>query len=234
MENTQMNALIVRYTDAMLAYYGVLKVDQFTVMLQELMNSELTAAELKALVVKNKEKFKKTEIVGDYIYYSICEEYQAVYEDAQQAEQLDYPKITAEDCESYHIRGIIWSDAHEKFAKLSKETFGVTDMVEVYDFIDTITIMFNYYYETADIIAEIFADSEKPQAKVKKKYHRAIVELYNKSPLWIYKGNTPKSAALSKVLPFVQTEKIGRNDPCPCGSGKKYKKCCMNKSKDQF
>ncbi|MEJ2040503.1 MAG: SEC-C metal-binding domain-containing protein [Desulfosarcinaceae bacterium] len=24
--------------------------------------------------------------------------------------------------------------------------------------------------------------------------------------------------------------KIGRNDPCPCGSGKKYKKCCMGKS----
>ena len=24
-------------------------------------------------------------------------------------------------------------------------------------------------------------------------------------------------------------EKIGRNDPCPCGSGKKYKNCCMNK-----
>lgn len=22
-------------------------------------------------------------------------------------------------------------------------------------------------------------------------------------------------------------EKIGRNDPCPCGSGKKYKACCM-------
>ena len=24
--------------------------------------------------------------------------------------------------------------------------------------------------------------------------------------------------------------KTGRNDPCPCGSGKKYKKCCLNKS----
>jgi len=22
-------------------------------------------------------------------------------------------------------------------------------------------------------------------------------------------------------------EKIGRNDPCPCGSGKKYKHCCL-------
>lgn len=26
--------------------------------------------------------------------------------------------------------------------------------------------------------------------------------------------------------PVVKGEKIGRNDPCPCGSGKKYKKCC--------
>jgi len=24
----------------------------------------------------------------------------------------------------------------------------------------------------------------------------------------------------------VKSEKIGRNDPCPCGSGRKYKKCC--------
>jgi len=22
--------------------------------------------------------------------------------------------------------------------------------------------------------------------------------------------------------------KVGRNDPCPCGSGKKYKKCCLH------
>ena len=31
----------------------------------------------------------------------------------------------------------------------------------------------------------------------------------------------------------VRSEKIGRNDPCPCGSGKKYKKCCgANKGSD--
>jgi preprotein translocase subunit SecA len=28
------------------------------------------------------------------------------------------------------------------------------------------------------------------------------------------------------VQQVVRGEKIGRNDPCPCGSGKKYKKCC--------
>ncbi len=25
------------------------------------------------------------------------------------------------------------------------------------------------------------------------------------------------------------TPKVGRNDPCPCGSGKKHKKCCLAK-----
>lgn len=25
----------------------------------------------------------------------------------------------------------------------------------------------------------------------------------------------------------VNLKKIGRNEPCPCGSGKKYKKCCL-------
>ena len=31
-------------------------------------------------------------------------------------------------------------------------------------------------------------------------------------------------------LEVISTEpKIGRNDPCPCGSGKKYKKCYLNK-----
>ena len=24
----------------------------------------------------------------------------------------------------------------------------------------------------------------------------------------------------------IESQKVGRNDPCPCGSGKKYKKCC--------
>jgi preprotein translocase subunit SecA len=35
------------------------------------------------------------------------------------------------------------------------------------------------------------------------------------------------SGDLQTVQQVVRgTAKIGRNDPCPCGSGKKYKKCC--------
>ena len=39
------------------------------------------------------------------------------------------------------------------------------------------------------------------------------------------------NAGTEKAKPKVKTaaEKVGRNDPCPCGSGKKYKQCCGRK-----
>ncbi|MGA2149698.1 MAG: SEC-C metal-binding domain-containing protein [Bryobacteraceae bacterium] len=36
--------------------------------------------------------------------------------------------------------------------------------------------------------------------------------------------NLTEAAAAAGVQP-----KIGRNQPCPCGSGKKYKRCCLGK-----
>ena len=45
-------------------------------------------------------------------------------------------------------------------------------------------------------------------------------------------------AALSQIearpetmVTQVRRVKIGRNDPCPCGSGRKFKKCCINKAR---
>ncbi|MDR2709379.1 MAG: SEC-C domain-containing protein, partial [Elusimicrobiota bacterium] len=38
-------------------------------------------------------------------------------------------------------------------------------------------------------------------------------------------GGIKKENANLKIKP-KDLKKIGRNDPCPCGSGKKYKKCC--------
>ncbi len=39
-------------------------------------------------------------------------------------------------------------------------------------------------------------------------------------------GTVGKKPAAQKKLPTQKTVKVGRNDPCPCGSGLKYKKCC--------
>lgn len=46
-------------------------------------------------------------------------------------------------------------------------------------------------------------------------------------PLW---NKTEADSGGAKVINMSTREKIGRNEPCPCGSGKKYKNCCMRKS----
>jgi len=47
-----------------------------------------------------------------------------------------------------------------------------------------------------------------------------------KTPAEVSKEN-PSLASFKKVETYRRSEpRIGRNDPCPCGSGKKYKKCC--------
>ncbi len=60
-----------------------------------------------------------------------------------------------------------------------------------------------------------------------------IVEVRNNTRLWLNHGHTPnelfaKERNYLNPIPNkpLQIAKIGRNEPCPCGSGKKYKKCC--------
>lgn len=49
-------------------------------------------------------------------------------------------------------------------------------------------------------------------------------------PMWdeIFDAETKKNLyrEAKKMNTIVKGKKIGRNDPCPCGSGKKYKHCC--------
>jgi len=71
-----------------------------------------------------------------------------------------------------------------------------------------------------------------------------LVEFQNNLPRWSLKGHSPtqlfdverKQLQPLPELPFEMPPlgnpfndaglKVGRNDPCPCGSGKKFKKCC--------
>ncbi len=44
-------------------------------------------------------------------------------------------------------------------------------------------------------------------------------------------GAVGTAESVVKKQPVRNTGKVGPNDPCPCGSGQKYKKCCMQKDK---
>lgn len=58
-----------------------------------------------------------------------------------------------------------------------------------------------------------------------------LTGLANNTRIWSNNGHTPNELFQLYERPHLKklparAVKIGRNDPCPCGSGKKYKKCC--------
>lgn len=56
-----------------------------------------------------------------------------------------------------------------------------------------------------------------------------LYELKEWDPIFTQEKRSDIKKAYNKSRIVVNETKIGRNDPCPCGSGKKYKQCCLNK-----
>ena len=56
----------------------------------------------------------------------------------------------------------------------------------------------------------------------KKLEHHELAEFRKSSGIWYFFDGKMVSAGQYRR----ETPKVGRNDPCPCGSGRKYKKCC--------
>lgn len=56
-----------------------------------------------------------------------------------------------------------------------------------------------------------------------------ILHMMAAGVMQMYRYFAPMRAqGAQSTQPFVRAQrKIGRNEPCPCGSGKKYKQCCM-------
>ncbi|MEK7313424.1 MAG: SEC-C metal-binding domain-containing protein, partial [Deltaproteobacteria bacterium] len=79
----------------------------------------------------------------------------------------------------------------------------------------------------AAMIAGLKADSLERVFKVEVKKEDAlppIAEKAKEQKVTLSRGEV--SPEPSKQAPVKGAIRVGRNDPCPCGSGQKYKKCC--------
>lgn len=112
------------------------------------------------------------------------------------------------------------------------EKYGLS-VLEMTGFLDGI----NDSLVTPNPIEEMEEDTVVSLAFDKVKLYKNMVEakadwLYE-LPQWeaIFDAETRKALYLEqkKSGTIVKGPKIGRNDPCPCGSGKKYKQCCGKK-----
>ncbi len=71
----------------------------------------------------------------------------------------------------------------------------------------------------------------KPSGTSLEKFAEQMLDLFNDAMAsYVLLGRSIYTAYTEQAQsqqPYVNEQKAGRNDPCPCGSGKKYKKCCL-------
>ena len=155
------------------------------------------------------------------------------YEEIMAAGRLPYPAFTSEFTED--ITDLL---------NYTDETFKDTRPIEPVE--QTLTDIWFCIQEGESPMSGVEAMLANFPSK-HRKITNEVVSLYsnyqNSLPRWDLKGHSPKEAYEMGINPQEKKEngtfissndspivnaspKIGRNDPCPCGSGKKYKNCC--------
>ena len=146
-----------------------------------------------------------------------------------------------------HAVEAIWNEYLPKEQKIYEYVIGekvekiegkVSELAAKFDMTDEMFVAFidglNAHLETEFDMESLTADSDVCININFEKLFKLMVEykaehLYT-LPQWegIFDADTQKKLTLEQknARTVVKGEKIGRNDPCPCGSGKKYKKCC--------
>jgi hypothetical protein len=73
-------------------------------------------------------------------------------------------------------------------------------------------------------IEKVVIPRTPPQVITEEELAPAPEEHLNAEPPEMHKNAQSAQSPISRESP-----KVGRNEPCPCGSGQKYKRCCLGK-----
>ena len=154
--------------------------------------------------------------------------------------------VSKEECIDY-LRELVYDNFYDINFDLATEVQDVVIQEHIFEMIDDIQLLydqnridtmmcgqyddfidfiFSYEYESErvryidDVIKEMYWWSCFEQTEDEKRKKRKQMKKLEKA---IFKEEKHTKSNIGKP------KKIGRNDPCPCGSGKKYKKCCLGK-----
>lgn len=113
-----------------------------------------------------------------------------------------------------HLRGYAQKNPKQEYKRESFELF--QQMLESLKH-DVISVLSKVQVQAQSDVEEMEERRRQEEAKIRRDYQHAQAEALV--------GAEEAEALASKQPQVREGEKVGRNDPCPCGSGKKYKQC---------
>ena len=212
------------YLNAFIGLYGVFKTDFFVKSFNDYTGENLTEEDLISLFKDNGNEIGLAHYKDGYIVY---------YENELEhiiANRIDREfKILDKDLILKYKRQdfIEMTKAHENmFAFIKKLTKSEDLALDVLFRLQGLFIVENYdMNKVINIVHEIINLNKFKRSVINELLKKASA-MYDNTRRWLNNGFT--NAELKELDKTVEAPKVGRNEPCPCGSGKKYKKCCIN------
>ncbi|MGL4206417.1 MAG: preprotein translocase subunit SecA [Aeromonadaceae bacterium] len=113
-----------------------------------------------------------------------------------------------------HLRGYAQKNPKQEYKRESFELF--TQMLETLKQ-EVIAILSRVQVQEQDVGA---IEEQRRRAEAAPRTYT-----HAESSALTEEDGSAEADAAAPAVPFVRGDKVGRNDPCPCGSGKKYKQC---------
>ena len=229
------------YCDSAVYLYGIVPVSKLVDIYQHYEGEMITEDAIYAMA----EKFDGG-IGGGVLQGDMLMEDQFLEQDFCRAvlkDQKDIPYYMPKDKEEFLMYGekeCQEPDGHtERFSEYLQERYGMEDYEALMVFYEIQeAVRANYQIPVLmEILRDILGDFHKNLngAKKIKEAEDQLKNLQNYTRAIRYRGHTrkeyidmqiPERKQGGKVIAFPGSKKVYPNDPCPCGSGKKYKKCC--------
>lgn len=223
-------------TQGLLYYYGVMSLTDFTKKMEELTGSRIAdSSEFMNILYSAGEfygQFKLT--LHGFKNSKILDEEKVI--NYHRHAKVDFYPFTKEQLLRAGTPGFLdKTSALNKFTDFLLKHYNLSDE-DINDIVEQSIKIINRDLRPDFVIRYLESMLEFSSVEFVKSLASEVTELYNNTRQWAFKGHTPNEASMPLLFTnSVQEEgekesmphkKIGRNDPCPCGSGKKYKKCC--------
>ena len=122
-----------------------------------------------------------------------------------------------------HLRGYAQKNPKQEYKREAFELFSaMLDRIKL----DTVTILSRLQVRSQEEIDREEEERRRRMARALQAQHAQAQSLVAPEPQEPAAGPVARAPEAQAQTPFVRgARKVGRNEPCPCGSGKKYKNC---------
>lgn len=224
-EKIQLNDKVIKVIKGILYHYGVVKENQLFNVFKGISKIDIDMDRL-IKVVLNRYAYTKDFEISDELVYHISSEMPKNILEAQENSNMTYAHLSEDNAVELGTIGYIEdSKAKTDLMELLRSNYRITEN-EVEEIVNKCILMIKNGKLVSDVseyLNKLFVVSDM---NIYSKIIKTSGNLYNNTRVWTLKGNTPEEVRLMEENKFNISKTIGRNDPCTCGSGKKYKKCC--------